>query len=325
MALWRDADPETFRATIIAAAERIGIQPLAVEKDYWVCEALRAIVTAHRGEVVFKSGTSLEKMRIIQRFSEDLDLLVVGDYPSTRSAKRALRAMIETAASATGSQVEPMRFGGTAGTLHRSAYLTLPLEQSETAVGLADPGAILIELGQSGGPNPSRTQAVESLLSRELADSGVGEWDDLAAFDVTVLHPGRTLIEKLLRVNNFVSDAPRRDGTHGLARIGRQFCDIWALLVEPEFVELLSDKRQFNEILGSAFAVSEAFTPDHPVPAGGFASSVAFDPHGEFAAGLQREHERAMHDLYYGRAPGPSFDDVLGRVRANAELLNPES
>lgn len=32
-----------------------------------------------------------------------------------------------------------------------------------------------------------------------------------------------------------------------------------------------------------------------------------------------------MHDLYYGQTPGPSFNDVLGRVRVNTELLNPES
>ncbi|GAB7146306.1 nucleotidyl transferase AbiEii/AbiGii toxin family protein [Mycobacterium riyadhense] len=78
MALWREDDPEIFAATIVAAAEQLGVQPLAVEKDYWICEVLRAIVTAHREEIVFKGGTSLEKLRIIQRFSEDLDLLVLG-------------------------------------------------------------------------------------------------------------------------------------------------------------------------------------------------------------------------------------------------------
>jgi predicted nucleotidyltransferase component of viral defense system len=88
--LWRGVEPSTFEATVLAAAEQLGVQPLAVEKDYWVCEALRAIAGARPGEVVFKGGTSLEKLRIIQRFSEDLDLLVVGDYKSNRAAERAL-------------------------------------------------------------------------------------------------------------------------------------------------------------------------------------------------------------------------------------------
>jgi predicted nucleotidyltransferase component of viral defense system len=66
--------------------ERLGVQPLAVEKDYWVCEALRAIVTTHPREIVFKGGTSLEKLHIIRRFSEDLDLLVIGQYASKNAS-----------------------------------------------------------------------------------------------------------------------------------------------------------------------------------------------------------------------------------------------
>jgi predicted nucleotidyltransferase component of viral defense system len=81
LALWRESNPKTFEATIGAAGERLKIQPLAVEKDYWACEVLRAIVQSHPGEVVFKGGTSLEKLRIIQRLSEDVDILVIGTTP----------------------------------------------------------------------------------------------------------------------------------------------------------------------------------------------------------------------------------------------------
>jgi hypothetical protein len=43
---WRDAEPEQFTAALLAAAEQLGVLPLAVEKDYWVCEALRAITSS---------------------------------------------------------------------------------------------------------------------------------------------------------------------------------------------------------------------------------------------------------------------------------------
>ncbi|MBY0440818.1 MAG: nucleotidyl transferase AbiEii/AbiGii toxin family protein [Mycobacteriaceae bacterium] len=325
MALWRDKDPEVFIATVSVAAERIGVPPLAVEKDYWVCEALRAIVSAHPGEVVFKGGTSLEKMRIVQRFSEDLDLLVVGEYPSRNSAKNALKAMIATAAAATNGTCRPKASGGNPGTFHRSAYLDLPLGHSNSFEGLADPKAVLIELGQSGGPKPSLVRTVESLLCRALAETGlIGQWDDLTPFEATILHPGRTLIEKLLRVNNFVADPTRRDTGDGLPRIGRQFYDIWALLGEPTVVDLLTDKVLFGDILTSVFEVSKTLNPECPVPGGGFAASAAFDPSGAFAAELRQQHQRAMRGLYYGQAP-PSFDDVLDRIQSSSELLNPES
>jgi len=322
VALWREDDPEVFTATISAAAERMGVQPLAVEKDYWVCEVLRTIVATHSEEVVFKGGTSLEKLRIIQRFSEDLDLLVVGEHPSENAAKRALKAMLDTAASTTGGKCTDRKSGGDVGTRYSKAYLELPLEHSDLSGGLADPKSVLIELGQTGGPKPSRNATVESLLSRELRGAVEGEWDDLTPFAVTILHPGRTLIEKLLRVNNFVVDPGRRDTPHGWPRIGRQFYDLWALLGDSSVVELLTNTVQVGEILQSVFEVSESFGADQPVPQGGFAVSAAFDPAGEFAAGLRAEHDKAMGELYYG-IDAPTFDDVLDRVHSCRELLNP--
>jgi hypothetical protein len=244
------------------------VQPLAVEKDYWICEVLRTIVAAHREAVVFKGGTSLEKLRIIQRFSEDLDLLVVGEYPSENAAKRALKAMLDTAASTTGGKCTDRKSGGDIGTRYSKAYLELPLEHSDLSGGLADPKSVLIELGQTGGPKPARNATVESLLSRELKGAVEGEWDDLTPFAVTILHPGRTLIEKLLRVNNFVVDSTRRDTPHGWPRIGRQFYDLWALLGDSSVTELLSDTVQVGEILQSVFEVSEHFGADQPVPQG---------------------------------------------------------
>lgn len=322
MAVWRDDDPAVFKATIATAAEQLGVQPIAVEKDYWVCEVLRAIVGSHGDEVVFKGGTSLEKLRIIERFSEDLDLLVVGNYGSKNAAKSAMKAMLSVAASAIGAQCTDEESGGNLGTLHRKGYLELPLERRGQSVGLADPTAVLIELGQSGGPNPSLDGTVESLLARALHGAVRGDWADLRPFPVTILHPGRTLLEKLLRVNNFVVDPARRDTPHGLPRIGRQFYDIWALLHEPSVAELLADKAQVGAILQSIFEVSEQFSPDQPVPSGGFSASDAFSSDGEFAAELRRQHDIAMRDLYYGSDP-PTFDDVIERVHSCAGLLNP--
>nr|WP_239591737.1 nucleotidyl transferase AbiEii/AbiGii toxin family protein [Mycolicibacterium tusciae] len=160
---------------------------------------------------MFKGGTSLEKLRIIQRFSEDLDLLVVGEYPSERAARKALKAMLEAAASTTGGTCTGRKSGGDLGTLHSRAYLDLPLEHSDVSGGLADPKSVYIGLGQTGGPRPALDATIEPLLSRELNGAVDGEWDDLTPFAATILHPGRTLIEKLLRVNNFVVDPDRRD------------------------------------------------------------------------------------------------------------------
>lgn len=320
---WRGAEPDQFSAAVSAAAEQLGVLPLAVEKDYWACEALRAITLAHPGEVVFKGGTSLEKLRIIRRFSEDLDLLVVGDYQSNRSTERALKSMVEAAGGATQGEISGGRSGGRPGSFHRSAYLTPPLAHSGQPGVIADASAILVEFGQSGGPNPHDDRPVTSLLGRQLEAAGfdVSTWSDLAGFDVAVLHPGRTLVEKLLRINNFAGETAAQDGVHGWPRIGRQFYDVWALLGTQEVLDFLADEPLVSEVLASCYQISQAFTPDLPVPEGGFAASPAFDATSPLASRLRTEHAAAMDGLYYGTDNPPSFDDVLARVQEHQALL----
>lgn len=325
---WRTADQDTFDATVLTAAAALGVQPLAVEKDYWVCEALRALLAAFPSQLVFKGGTSLEKLRLIQRFSEDLDLLVVGaEGLSNRVVKRLLEDMCDCAGHALSGIAQKVRSGGKAGAFHRSAYVEAPLTQpAPQGSALADPRRVLVELGQSGGDDPVVATAISSLLSRQLAAAkfDVTAWPDLSPFDAQILHPGRTLLEKLLRVNNFAVDDSTRDGVHGWARIGRQFYDIFAALGDASARDLLSNKERVRQLLADCAAVSAKFErPDAPVPAGGFARSGAFDGDGPLTARLRAEHDTAMRDLYYGLEPGPTFDDVLTRVHDNATLLDP--
>lgn len=61
----------------LAASQRVGISPVIMEKDFWVCWTLRRIFTLESppARLVFKGGTSLSKAyNVIQRFSEDVDL-----------------------------------------------------------------------------------------------------------------------------------------------------------------------------------------------------------------------------------------------------------
>lgn len=69
-------DDRDFPALLNLVAEGTGIGAELVEKDYWVTHCMWAL---HRTglELWFKGGTSLSKgYGIIQRFSEDLDLMV---------------------------------------------------------------------------------------------------------------------------------------------------------------------------------------------------------------------------------------------------------
>lgn len=166
---------------------------------------------------------------------------------------------------------------------------------------------------------------MQSLLARQLADADFDTptWHDLATFEVAILHPARTLIEKLLRVDKLTRVESPQQNARDWPRAGRQFYDIWALLGDDEVVRLLRDRQLVAEILSSCYEVSESFrNPDVPVPSGGFAASAAFDPGGSFAAPLRAEHDAAMRALYYGADTRPTFDDVIARVREHAGDLD---
>ncbi len=67
------------RKTVQEAAARLGVVPVIVEKDYWVCWLLGRVFADPEWakSLVFKGGTSLSKVfRVIDRFSEDIDLSV---------------------------------------------------------------------------------------------------------------------------------------------------------------------------------------------------------------------------------------------------------
>lgn len=96
-------DTSEFSATIDAAAEQLGISALAVEKDYWVSEVLRTLAHDFPSDFIFKGGTSLSKgYHLIQRFSDDIDLLILPRGRGRNAVDRLMKTMSEHATAMTG-------------------------------------------------------------------------------------------------------------------------------------------------------------------------------------------------------------------------------
>lgn len=83
--------PDTFLELIQATAAHIRIPAAHVEKDYWVTRVLKRLHESDYSEAVFKGGTSLSTVhRLIERFSEDIDLALKTDEGLSESRRRAL-------------------------------------------------------------------------------------------------------------------------------------------------------------------------------------------------------------------------------------------
>jgi len=315
----RLADRPDFHEAITAAAGSLRLPAPIVEKDYWVTQALRAARESHPDDWIFKGGTSLSKgYRLIQRFSEDIDVLVL---PRDRGATARDRAMKDIAASAATSL-------GLTGlppsvTAQTGVHRTYALEYTRLAgSSKAIRPTVVLEMGIRGGPTPNELREITTLI----ASSGIldpADFDDLAPFEVPVLHPGRTLVEKLLLVGD--TAAKLRTGEIGAvpAGFGRHLYDIHELLGADHVIEFLDDRDQFLGACDEAFDIGhQHFGATAPRPDGGFAESPAFDTAADDP--VVRAMTTALAsaaELAFPEASWPDHDALVQRVLDAADRL----
>jgi predicted nucleotidyltransferase component of viral defense system len=98
-------DPGGVNALAARVAEATGIPASHVEKDFWVTEVLRGVAQQAAREsvtVIFKGGTSLSKAyKLIRRFSEDVDMLVVLPTKGVDARNPILKRLVGGASAAT--------------------------------------------------------------------------------------------------------------------------------------------------------------------------------------------------------------------------------
>jgi hypothetical protein len=318
----RFRDAGEFGPTIDAAAEQLGISSTAIEKDYWVTQVLRALGHDFAEDFVFKGGTSLSKgYGILKRFSDDLDILILRGARGKGATDRLMKSIGEAAAAAAEGLAE--RYGGSETGVHRTFRVSYPATYRPTD---AVATSVLLEMGVRGGPNPHERVPIGSLLGNTLEAAGtdLGQYDDLQPFEVAVLHPGRTLLEKLYGIHDLArqlsANALEADK---LRRNGRHFYDVYQLLGHVRVLELLADRAQAEQIMASIEETSqEEFNATGELrPEGGFAASPAFDRNSDISRQMQGAYEAIMPALYFGNEPLPTWDEICARVQEQRQLL----
>lgn len=87
-------DLSLFEQVILRVSEDTGIEASIIEKDYYVTLFLQRIV-AQQPNIIFKGGTSLSKCyKLINRFSEDIDLNIDTETHPTEGQRKKLKEVI---------------------------------------------------------------------------------------------------------------------------------------------------------------------------------------------------------------------------------------
>lgn len=266
--------PDVLDTYVTQVSDVSGIPSAHVEKDYWVTEVLRGVARSSEEQgvfVVFKGGTSLSKAyKLIRRFSEDVDILVVVDGWSHAQRDAALKAIVAAAAEATGLEPELDR-----STAKRGVNRAVTLEYGAVHSGGGLGQRVLLELGSYGGAIPHRLLPVRSLLAEYAEGADLpNDFDEAAPISLPVLEPVRTLVEKML----ILHDAAKRPHADRQRRTARHYYDVDRLLRSDDVRARLVEANVAvlaREICNSSKAAGLSFAPR---PKGGFAASPAWDP-----------------------------------------------
>ena len=321
-----DQTPE-FEDAIRAAAEYHGILPDLVRKDYWVTRVLQSIAQdpSHDGRVLFKGGTSLSKgWRLIDRFSEDIDLLLTGpDHGPVPEAKkdrerqfRALRVCVEAATPMRLPdqkllEREEWNFHYFRSDFHCNLRYPIPGRQS-TRAGSSN-NWLLIEAGFRGGALPHARRDLTSLLAEFIRTQPnvldpVQYAADLSPFQMDLLSPERTFVEKLLALHELMSQGD--DGARQVRT--RHYHDVVQLYAHSSEVRKCIASDEIGPLIREAIAVSNKYWGAQLDPDTlDLCASPALQPTKSQARILRASYasERA---LYY-RDP-LQFDDILAIV-----------
>ncbi len=309
-------NPSDLAALVSSASEQLSLPIADVEKDFWVVELLRSIARpVDDGLLIFKGGTSLSKAyMIIERFSEDVDVLVAPRAGLGAGARdRLLKAVATRAAEDLGLEAQLVR--STRG-IKRDLVYEYPAAYPEPSRLTA---GVLLEMGIRGGPEPHEPREVNSYVAEAAAQRGIGreEFEEFTPVVVLTLRPERTLVEKLALVHDRAS---RLDATpDSLGGQGRHVYDVCRLLR----TESVRDAIRVPGAVPALAADAEAHSDRHgfpftPRPPGGYADSPAWAD----AAPTRRAMEQAYaatSGLIWGSMP--TFDECLAEVRAAGAYL----
>ncbi len=307
--------PADLAALVSRAADQLGLPLTDVEKDFWVTELLRSVARpADGGLCIFKGGTSLSKAyAIIERFSEDVDILVApAENASTGARDRLLKAVAERA-------VVDLGLSGRLATSTKGVKRNITYEYPAS---YPDPGrlsaGVLLEMGIRGGPEPHEAREIASYVALAAEADGISatEFDEFAPASVLTLRPERTLVEKLGLLHDRASRIA--DDPDGLAGQGRHVYDVYRLLQADTVREAIVEPG----LVAALAADAEVHSRRHgfnstPRPGGGFADSPVWADN----------QVRGKLDAAYAAASGliwgivPSLDDCVATILGSRDRL----
>ena len=222
---------ETFEQVILRVAEDKKIAPEIIEKDYYVTLFLKRI-NELQPNLIFKGGTSLSKCyKLINRFSEDIDLNIETEAKPTEGQRKNLKANIVSVIDEFGFTLSnPDKIHS------RRDYNKYIIDYPTVFSADYLKEYLVVETAVYIKAYPCKEMPATSIIYDYLKENGYDnliEEYNLKPFNVNVQAAERTLIDKLYALGDYyLSDSVQEHSRH--------IYDIYKLL---DIVELNDNLR----------------------------------------------------------------------------------
>lgn len=314
-----------------------GLSPLIIEKDFWVCWTLKQMfaIPSLGPHLIFKGGTSLSKVfRLIQRFSEDIDVSLRRDYlgfdgdndpeqPTSKSQQRKrVEALREKCRLVVQSEVKEA-LNGAFGLLLGGGGWSLERDPEDEntlnfiyppAIASDAPGAayirrvVKLEMGAGSDPYPIGSHSIQPYAAEEFP--AVFTAPDC---NVTVMEAERTFWEKATLLH---AEYHRPEDKPTPIRLSRHYYDLMQVAASEIGERAIADLQLLARVVDHKSVYFASNWAHYETAQRG---SLHLLPTVARMEDIKRDYA-GMRDMFFGLYP--SFDEVLAAITSLETRLN---
>lgn len=325
---WITVSDQTKIRTYEQISENTGLSASAVEKDWWVVQALAAIFELEIAPyLVFKGGTSLSKAwKLIERFSEDVDLAVDRSFfgfegDLSKKQRTQLRKAASKYISTTFINELEAKFIEK-GLLEVEFKLieTSDSDQDPTIIEIYYPNVIespgyiqpkvQIEIGCRSLREPFSLQSFTSLVDEQYPNAEFAE----TQIKVPTVNPERTFLEKIFLLHE---EFQRPEDKIRVDRLSRHLYDIHQLSKTEFAVKALSDKILYETIVNHRYSFTRVSGVDYNLHQPQFINPI---PSATILQAWKADYKLMQEQMIY--VASPTFEEIIESLNLLKTKIN---
>lgn len=302
----------------------------AVEKDWWVTLALRAVFSLPCSQyLIFKGGTSLSKgWGLIDRFSEDIDLCIGQQYfadvkglacaacENNNQIKFLRKASHDFVIDELSKQLQqrllewgivdcrvvPVTEKPDGSPVDHDSDPTTLLLEYESILQVKNkylPPAVKIEVSCLGMREPFEVKRIGSIVGDCFPDE-----DDENVANIATVLPSRTFLEKAFLLNEeFQRKSPR------FQRMSRHLYDLEKLMDTTFAQDALTNNDLYDAVIAHRARFYHVGGVNYDLDR---KDEIDFVPKNELGESFRSDYEQMQHSFIYGESL--DFDEMMSRL-----------